>query len=113
MKLRTAALEAGTAEKDFWLMTVSEIVDLLNAKRTAYNNRLADLYKANEILAFNIGALVLTAVNLPGKFPKSPEAAFTQRNGKRDWRAEKSDFYEIAKQLNKRLNQTERDKYDG
>ena len=113
MKLRTAALEAGIAEKDFWLMTVSETGDLIKAKRTAYNNRLADLYKANEILAFNIGALVLTAVNLPGKFPKSPEAAFTLRSGKRDWRAEKSDFREIAKQLNKRLNIKERDNNDG
>ena len=92
-------------------MTVSEIADLIEAKRTAYNNRLADLYKANEILAFNIGALVLRAVNLPTKFPKSPEAAFTQKKGRRDWQAEKSDFKEIAKQLNKRIE--ERNKNDG
>lgn len=92
-------------------MTVSEITDMINAKRTAYNNRFADLYKANEILAFNIGALVLTAVNLPTKFPKSPENAFINKRGKRDWQAEKSDFREIAKQLNKRIR--ERNNNDG
>lgn len=94
-------------------MTVSEITDMIEAKRRAYNNRLADLYKANEILAFNIGALVLTAVNLPTRFPKSPDTAFTQRSGKRDWKAEKSDFREIAKQLNKRLKEKERNSNDG
>ena len=92
-------------------MTVSEITDMIEAKRKAYNNRLADLYKANEILAFNIGALVLTAVNLPTRFPKSPETAFTKRSGRRDWQAEKSDFKEIAKQLNNRIE--ERSKNDG
>ena len=82
-------------------MTVSEITDMIEAKRKAYNNRLADLYKANEILAFNIGALVLCAFNAPGRFPKSPAEAF-KREASADWRAQKQAFLEIAKQLNRR-----------
>ncbi len=82
-------------------MTAGELYDWIRAKKSAYNKRLADLYKANEILAFNIGALVLTAVNAPSKFPKSPEEAFVFR-GKRDWKAEKADFSIIAQRHNER-----------
>ena len=45
------------------------------------------MYKANEILAFNIGALVLCAFNAPGRFPKSPAEAF-KREASADWRAQ-------------------------
>ncbi|MGN0657904.1 MAG: hypothetical protein ACI4KR_14040 [Ruminiclostridium sp.] len=59
------------------------------------------MYKANEILAFNIGALVLCAFNAPRRFPKSPTEAFKKETSA-DWRAQKQAFLEIARQINKR-----------
>lgn len=89
-------------------MTAGEIDDWVRARKSAYEKGLADLYKANEILAFNIGALVLTAVNAPSKFPKSPEEAFISR-GKRDWKAEKADFRVIAQRHNEKYKNRERE----
>ncbi|MGN0618279.1 MAG: hypothetical protein ACI4J7_04580 [Ruminiclostridium sp.] len=82
-------------------MTASEAEELIEAQRAAEEKRLADLYKANEILAFNIGALALCAFNAPGRFPKSPAEAFKKETSA-DWRAQKQAFLEIAKQMNKR-----------
>lgn len=91
-------------------MTAGEIYERIRAGKSTYEKSLADLYKANEILAFNIGALVLTAVNAPSKFPKSPEDAFISR-GKRDWRAEKADFSIIAQRHNERyMNKGDKNK---
>lgn len=78
-----------------------EAEELIGAQRAAEEKRLADLYKANEILAFNIGALVLCAFNAPHRFPKSPAEAFRKETSA-DWRAQKQAFLEIAKQLNRR-----------
>lgn len=41
--------------------------------------RLEDLYRRNELLAFNIGALCRTAVNVPEQFPKTPDIAFGRK----------------------------------
>lgn len=91
-------------------MTAGEIADWVKARKSAYEKGLADLYKANEILAFNIGALVLTAVNAPSKFPKSPEEAFISHE-KRDWKAEKADFSIIAQRHNERyMNKGDKNK---
>ena len=91
-------------------MTAGEIYERIRAGKSTYEKSLADLYKANEILAFNIGALVLTAVNAPSKFPKSPEDAFIYQ-GKRDWRAEKADFSIIAQRYNERyMNKGDKNK---
>ncbi|MGN0577287.1 MAG: hypothetical protein ACI4J4_01570 [Ruminiclostridium sp.] len=82
-------------------ITASEAEELIAAQRAAEEKRLADLYKANEILAFNIGALALCAFNAPQRFPKSPAEAF-KKEASADWRAQKQAFLEIAKQINKR-----------
>ena len=84
-------------------MTAAEISDRISAAEKNESEKRAALYKANEILAYNIGALVLTAFNAPRKFPKSPDEVFVRKE-KRDWRAEKADFSEIARQLNSRMD---------
>lgn len=84
-------------------MTAAEIESKITAVEKSELVRRAELYKANEILAFNIGALILTAFNSPRRFPKTPEEAFGRKEN-RDWRAEKADFSEIARQLNSRMD---------
>ena len=58
--------------------------------------------RQNELTAFNIGALVLAAVNAPGRFPKTPEEAFGRRPAPPP-DGGKSSFMAAAEQINKRL----------
>ncbi|MBR5088925.1 MAG: hypothetical protein IK093_05815 [Ruminiclostridium sp.] len=79
-------------------MTAAELDEVIAAGRKRAERRA----RSDELLAFNIGALVLTAFNAPGRYPKTPESAFGRKpaapadGGRRD-------FAEIARQLNARL----------
>lgn len=57
-------------------MTPMEMWELLEARAAEKRECLEDLYRRNELLAFNIAALCRTAVNAPMQFPKSPKEAF-------------------------------------
>ena len=52
---------------------------MIEVKSTEERERLEDLYRRNELLAFNIGALCRTAVNAPEQFPKTPDIAFGRK----------------------------------
>ena len=81
-----------------WDMTAFELEDTVAAGR----RRDAENAYRDELLAFNIGALVLAAFNAPQRFPKTPAAAFGRKN---DAPADggKSSFMMIAEQLNGKL----------
>lgn len=81
-----------------WELTAYETEELIAAGR----KRDAAAVRENELLAYNIGALVLTAVNAPQKFPRSPDAAFGRRPAPPP-DGGKSDFLRIAGQLNRRF----------
>ncbi|MBQ3842139.1 MAG: hypothetical protein II820_05570 [Ruminiclostridium sp.] len=81
-----------------WELTAAELDELIAAGRAAR----ADEIRENELLAFNIGALVLAAFNAPQRFPKTPDAAFG-RKPEMPADGGKSSFAEIAARLNKRL----------
>ncbi len=81
-----------------WELTAYETEELI----AAGDRRGNAAARESEMLAYNIGALVLTAVNAPSRYPKSPEAAF----GKGSEPAEdggKAAFMRIAGQLNRRI----------
>ncbi|MBQ9383549.1 MAG: hypothetical protein IJT87_04880 [Ruminiclostridium sp.] len=86
-----------------WSMTAYELDDIIRAGRRRQRDDAASL----ETLAFNIGALVLTAVNAPRRFPKTPEEAF---GGKRSVSPDggKADMLLIAEQINRRLRDKQR-----
>ncbi len=89
-------------------MTASELDMLINAGRRAGNIRILE----NELLAYNIGALVLTAFNAPMKYPATPSEAFGRSPSvPSDGGAE--DFMKIAAQLNGRLKFRQEKEYDG
>ena len=81
-----------------WELTAYETEEIISAGRI----REAARARENEMLAYNIGALVLTAFNAPSRYPRSPEAAFG-RSSVPAADGGKSGFMGIAKQLNKRL----------
>ncbi len=86
-------------------MTAYELDDFIMAGR----RRDCKNARSLELLAFNIGALVLAAVNAPGKFPRSPDEAFGRE--KRGERADggKADMMAIAEQINRRLQRRKND----
>ena len=94
---REAALYADNP-RSTWDMTGYELDELIDAGR----RRKAEAAAENELLAFNIGALVLAAFNAPQRFPKTPGAAFG-RKPPAPADGGKSDFMRIAEQLNGRL----------
>ncbi|MBQ7834990.1 MAG: hypothetical protein IJ385_04340 [Ruminiclostridium sp.] len=59
-----------------WELTAEEIWELIKARGARERECLEDLYRRNELLAFNIGALCRTAVNAPQQYPKSVSEAF-------------------------------------
>ena len=73
--LRKRALPFIAEPRVLWDMTAAEISELISAGE----ERRAAAARENELLAYNIGALVLTAFNAPSRYPKSPEAAFGRR----------------------------------
>ena len=88
-----------------WDMTAYELDEVISAGR----KRDAAMARENELLAYNIGALVLTAVNAPSKYPRSVDAAF----GRRPAQAAdggKAGFMLIAEQLNRRFADRENTK---
>ena len=52
---------------------------MVEVRSAQEKERLEDSYRRNELLAFNIGALCRTAVNVPEQFPKTPDIAFGRR----------------------------------
>ena len=85
-------------------MTAYELEDVIRAGR----RRDREYARTLETLAFNIGALVLTAVNAPGRFPKTPDAAFS-REIKSPADGGKADMAAIAQQINRRLQRRKND----
>gem|GEM_PF-1549594 len=81
-----------------WELTAYETEEIIKAGR----KREAAGIRENELLAYNTGALVLTAVNAPAKYPKSPDAAFGRRPAPAA-DGGKSGFMSIAKQFNRRF----------
>lgn len=81
-----------------WQLTAHELEELITAGRSERAARAAE----DEILAFNIGALVLSAFNAPDRFPRTPAAAFGKRKpAPAD--GGKQVFAQIAEQFNKRF----------
>ncbi len=76
MKLRQNALMYADDIQKLWELTPCEIIEITEARRKKEQKRLEDLYRMNELLAFNIGALCRTAVNAPLRFPKSLKEAY-------------------------------------
>lgn len=74
--MRLRALEYTDNPKTLWELTPWEIWEFAEVRSALKRKSLEDLYRRNELLAFNIGALCRTAVNAPEQFPKSPAEAF-------------------------------------
>ena len=79
-------------------MTATELEETIAAGR----KRDAERARENELLAYNIGALVLTAVNAPSKYPGTVNAAFGRRPPSAP-DGGKASFMHIAEQLNRRF----------
>ena len=90
-----------------WQLTAAELDEIIEAGRTAKACEIRE----NELLAFNIGALVLAAFNAPRRFPETPDAAFG-RKAPMPPDGGKEDFMKIAVQLNKRLSERSGETYD-
>ncbi len=84
--------------RTLWELTAYETEELIRAGR----KREAARARENELLAYNIGALVMTAFNAPSKYPRSPDAAFGRKHSPAS-DGGKADFMSIAKQLNRRF----------
>ena len=89
-------------------MTAAELDMLIDAGRRRKNGRILE----NELLAYNIGALVLTAFNAPMKYPATPAQAFG-RSPSLPSDGGVSDFMKIAQQLNGRMRSRQEKEYDG
>ena len=98
--LRREALRYTRDISGLWELTAAELDELITAGRAART----DEARENELLAFNIGALVLAAFNAPQRFPKTPDAAFGRKAAMPE-DGGKSDFMKIAVRLNKRLSE--------
>ena len=86
-----------------WDMTAFEFDSVIAAGR----RKRQEEARALETLAFNIGALVLTAVNAPGRFPKTPDEAFGRKRGSSP-DGGKADMMLIAEQINRRIRDRQR-----
>ncbi|MBO6230905.1 MAG: hypothetical protein J6O50_10095 [Ruminiclostridium sp.] len=93
--------------RGLWDLTAYELEEIISAGR---KNDERDA-KRDELLAFNIGALVLAAFNAPRRFPKTPEAAFGRKAIPRD--GGKSSFMALAEQINKRLERRKKEQENG
>ncbi len=80
-----------------WELTAYELGEIIEAGK----RRAADSARENELLSFNIGALVLAAFNAPQRFPRTPDAAFSRKTAPAD--GGKADMIAIAEQINKRI----------
>lgn len=75
--LRLKAYEFIADPLVLWKLTAWEIWEMIQVQSALRNRCLEDSYRRNELLAFNIGALCRTAVNVPEQYPKSPAEAFS------------------------------------
>lgn len=87
-----------------WELTAYELGEIIEAGK----RRAADAARENELLSFNIGALVLAAFNAPQRFPQTPDAAFGRRTAPAD--GGKADMMRMAEQINKRLAARQKEK---
>ena len=85
-------------------MTAYVLSEVISAGR----RNAASRARENELLAFNIGALVLAAFNAPSRFPHTPADAFGRKDTPRD--GGKAGFMSIAGQLNRKFMQKTGDK---
>lgn len=76
MSLRRQALRFTCEGSRLWELTPMEIMEIIEVRSALERERLEDLCRRNELLAFNIGALCRTAVNAPLEFPKTLSEAF-------------------------------------
>lgn len=81
-------------------MTAAELFLILRAGERSRRERQEDALFGDRLLAFNIAALTLTAVNAPERFPESPDKAFPSRA--RDWREAKAEMLGISKNFQKK-----------
>lgn len=81
-----------------WELTAYETEEII----AAGEKRRAAEARSSEMLAYNIGILVLAAVNAPARYPKSPEEAFGRRPAPAP-DGGKADFMRIAERLNRRF----------
>lgn len=81
-------------------MTAAELFLILRAGERSRRERQEDALFGDRLLAFNIAALTLTAVNAPERFPESPDKAFPSRA--RDWREAKAEMLGIAEKFQKK-----------
>lgn len=77
-----------------WDLTAAELFELSAAGERLRAERLSDLLRVNEFLAFNTAALTGTAVGAPSRFPETPDEAFPKRP--RGWREAKAEMIRIA-----------------
>ena len=87
-----------------WELTANELDEIIEAGRRKAAAKAAE----NELLAFNIGALVLAAFNAPSRFPQTPAAAFGRKTPVQD--GGKASFMQIAEQLNRKFMKRSGDK---
>ena len=78
-ELRLKALRYIDDSRIIYELTPLELWELITVRSALEQERLEDLYRRNELLAFNIGALCRTAVNAPEQFPKTPDIAFGRK----------------------------------
>ncbi len=78
-------------------MTAAELFLILRAGERSRTERQNDKLFGDRLLAFNIAALTLTAVNAPERFPESPDRAFPNRA--HDWRDAKAEMLRIAEKF--------------
>lgn len=81
-------------------MTAAELFLILRAGERSRRERQEDALLGDRLLAFNIAALTLTAVNAPERFPESPDKAFPSRA--RDWREAKAEMLGISEKFSEK-----------
>ncbi len=72
-----------------WKLTAWELYELAAAN----DEKNAELYRANEYLAFNTAALCISSFNAPDCFPATPLEAFPKP---RSWREAKAEMMKIS-----------------
>ena len=78
-------------------MTAAELYLILRAGECSRMERQSDAYCRDRLLAINIAALTLTAVNAPERFPETPDEAFPNRA--HDWREAKAEMIRISEKF--------------
>lgn len=83
-----------------WQFTADELCRIADAGRRRLREMHERRVRENELLAFNIGALVLTAFNAPQRFPQDPDRAFGHKTRSMHNDGGKSAFMAVADRIN-------------